>query len=268
MPGPGVHILYPLAIGLGLKHLTLGRFTIYHCMVYTLNAVVGPDIGPVSEWLLKKAAPEVGSRIMAAVHHPVGYTVTMGAPLAFFYWWLSWWLMASGGRFEKTGMKFSQCLLLITAGSLSHFFLDTLFEENGSTPLFRWILSTGYWRGEAPLYPDSCLIIALLCLTLLGGVMYLNSRFHRKRIFNLSDTVQSIIFLAIIATLYCAWCAYNLYGLSFAARRPPVGEEADLGVIVFLATFVFLPHILCLLSMPPLVTSEHDKILPILSSKP
>lgn len=55
--------------------------------------------------------------------------------------------------------------------------------------------------------------------------------------------------MLIIASLYCLWCASQVYWAN--PRRPAVGEEADLGVLVFLATYFFLPHCLCIMSMYP-----------------
>ena len=58
---------------------------------------------------------------------------------------------------------------------------------------------------------------------------------------------QSFFLILVIATLYCMWCASQIY-----LRQPPqpaIGEEADLGVIIFLAIYLFLPHGLCVLSM-------------------
>lgn len=53
----------------------------------------------------------------------------------------------------------------------------------------------------------------------------------------------------IVASLYCLWCASQVYWAN--PRRPAVGEEADLGVLVFLATYFFLPHGLCIMSLHP-----------------
>lgn len=59
----------------------------------------------------------------------------------------------------------------------------------------------------------------------------------------------------VIATMYCLWCASQIYLVN--PRRPPVGEEADLGVLVFLVIYFFLPHCMCIMSMNPLDTSDH-----------
>lgn len=60
---------------------------------------------------------------------------------------------------------------------------------------------------------------------------------------------QSAKLILVLASLYCLWCVSQIYWVN--PRRPAVGEEADLGVFVFLATYLFLPHYLCILSMHP-----------------
>lgn len=58
-----------------------------------------------------------------------------------------------------------------------------------------------------------------------------------------------MLLMLTIASLYCLWCAIQIYWIN--PRRPAVGEEADLGVLVFLATYFFLPYSLCIMSMYP-----------------
>ncbi|KAK6261152.1 hypothetical protein QUC31_006968 [Theobroma cacao] len=164
-----------------------------------------------------------------------------------------------------------QCLLLISAGSLSHFFLDHLFEwligedgvtvvlvghirgpgakmdqwENGHSSMYTWILSTGWWINRAPVNPDAVMVVGLLCTCLIGGFIYINRTRLTKS--TRKQSYQSMKLILIIASLYCLWCASQVYWVN--PRRPAVGEEADLGVLVFLATYFLLPHCLCILSM-------------------
>lgn len=140
-----------------------------------------------------------------------------------------------------------QCLLLISAGSLSHFFLDHLFEENGHSSMYTWILSTGWWKNRAPVNPDAVVVVGFLCASLIGGFMYINRLKPSKSI--KKQTSQSVKLIVIIATLYCLWCASQIYWVN--PRRAAVGEEADLGVLVFLAIYFFLPHTFCIMSMNP-----------------
>ena len=66
MPGPGPHLMYTLAVGTGLMGVSKGRFTPHHCLIYAINAFLGPDIGSFSEWLTSTIGmgQSLGSRIM------------------------------------------------------------------------------------------------------------------------------------------------------------------------------------------------------------
>lgn len=65
----------------------------------------------------------------------------------------------------------------------------------------------------------------------------------------IGQSYQSAQLILIVATVYCLWCASEIYWVY--PRRAPVGEEADLGVLVFLAMYFFLPYYLCILSLSP-----------------
>lgn len=62
-----------------------------------------------------------------------------------------------------------------------------------------------------------------------------------------SKSNQSLLLISVVATLYCMWCAFQIYLRD--PPRPAIGEEADLGVIIFLTIYFFLPHGFCILSM-------------------
>ncbi|KAJ3679624.1 hypothetical protein LUZ60_017635 [Juncus effusus] len=249
MPGPGAHLMYTLTIGSALLHLTSGRFSPHHCLVYALNSFLGPDLGSFAEWLTSVlgVGRSVGSGLMDLVHDPVWYTVLLGFPLCVFYSWVSQKALRSGVLDSLAGVSLSrkQCLLLVSAGSLSHFFLDHLFEENGNSKTYKWVLSTGWWKGTAPIDPDSVIVIGLLCASLLAGFIYINRVKKEKTLKSKSN--QSLFLIFVIAILYCMWCASQIYLRN--PPRPAIGEEADLGVIIFLIFYFFLPHGLCILSM-------------------
>lgn len=155
-------------------------------------------------------------------------------------------------------------------------------QENGHSSMYTWILSTGWWKTRAPINPDAVVVVGLLCTCLLGGFIYINRSlfcaFHMCfgslvvfvfltiRVLNVcvsialacrvksSNTIkqqpnQSVKLILVLASLYCLWCVSQIYWVN--PRRPAVGEEADLGVFVFLATYLFLPHYLCILSTHP-----------------
>jgi hypothetical protein len=141
-----------------------------------------------------------------------------------------------------------QCFLLIAAGSLSHFFLDHLFEENGHSTMYTWIISTGWWKTRADVNPDAVVVVSFLCVSLIAGFIYINRAKGIKS--GRKQVNQTMGLLVVVASLYSLWCATQIYLVN--PRRPAVGEEADLGVLVFLAIYFFLPHCLCIISINPL----------------
>ncbi|XP_048557863.1 uncharacterized protein LOC125538642 isoform X4 [Triticum urartu] len=223
MPGPGAHLLYALSGGAALSRLAGGgrRFGPHHCAVYAFNAFLGPDLGAFAEWLASflpstPAAAAAGDLAMAAIHHPFYYPLLLGLPLACLYAWLSRRMLRAGLLDAPAGVVLSrrQCFLLIAAGSLSHFFLDHLFEENGHSTMYTWILRTGWWKGRAPINPDAVFVVGLLCVCLIGGFVYINRVNHGKSVTEKSN--QSFFLILVIATLYCMWCASQIY-----LRNPP-----------------------------------------------
>ncbi|GLT83789.1 hypothetical protein SLE2022_020600 [Rubroshorea leprosula] len=261
MPGPGPHLMYAMGSGVALTHLTKGRFTPHHTLTYTLNAFFGPDIGSFSEWLSSTFFPgsSFGSALPDAIHHPFYYVLILGLPLCFLYSRASRVLLQRGILDSPSGEPLSkrQCILLVSAGSLSHFFLDHLFEENGHSSMYTWILSTGWWINRAAVNPDAVVVVGFLCTLLIVGFIYINR--VRSTKFNRKQSYQSVKLILIIAILYCLWCASQIYWVN--PRRAAVGEEADLGVVIFMATYFFLPHCFCILSMNP--EELHTEHLPL-----
>ncbi|KAJ6358902.1 hypothetical protein OIU76_000598 [Salix suchowensis] len=252
MPGPGPHLMYAMTSGLALTTLTSGRFSPHHTLIYTVNAFFGPDIGSFSEWLgsiLGSSLQLLGSSLADYIHDPFYYILILGLPLCALYTWVSKILLQRKLLDSASGVPLSrrQCFLLVSAGSFSHFFLDHLFEENGQSTVYTWILSTGWWKNRAPVNPDAVFVVGFLCTCLIGGFIYLN----RVRPLKSSriQSYKSLKLVLIIASLYCVWCGSQIYMVN--PRRPAVGEEADLGVLVFLATYFFLPHWFCIMSMNP-----------------
>lgn len=266
MPGPGPHLMYAMGSGLALTSLSNGRFAPHHVLAYAINAFFGPDIGSFSEWLGSTLADlpgfalarPLGSLLADAVHDPFYYVLILGLPLSVLYSWVSKVLLRKGVLDSVSGAPLTrrQCLLLISAGSLSHFFLDHLFEENGHSSMYTWILSTGWWKNRAPVNPDAVVVVGFLCICLICGFVYINRVKSLKSI--RKKSYQSLKLMGIIASLYCVWCASQIYWVN--PRRPAVGEEADLGILVFMATYFFLPHGLCILSMN---TKDNETELPL-----
>ncbi|KAK7265705.1 hypothetical protein RJT34_33328 [Clitoria ternatea] len=256
MPGPGPHLMYAMGSGLAMTTISNGRFSPFHTLTYTVNAFFGPDIGAFIEWLCSlfgASASTFGSLVHHLIHHPLYYILILGLPLSYLYSRISSYcvrrhLLDSVSRVPLTMM---QCLFLVSAGSFTHFFVDNLFEENGKTPMYTWILSTGWWQSEAPNHPDAVVVVCILCVLLLCGFLYLNRASSANSI--KEKSYQSMLLMMAIASLYCLWCAIQIYWIT--PRRAAVGEEADLGVLVFLAVFFFVPYALCVMSMYP---KDHD----------
>ncbi|GAB2223744.1 hypothetical protein Droror1_Dr00004484 [Drosera rotundifolia] len=247
MPGPGPHMMYAMGTSLGLMGLTNSIFGPHHSVVYSVNAFFGPDIGSFADWFCSAVLGVDAPPLADLVHHPVFFVVFLGFPLAVLYSAASRFALRRGVLDSVAGVPLTrkQCLLLISAGSLSHFFLDHLFEENGQTPTYTWVLSTGWWTDQAPINPDAVIVVGLLCGCLIFGFIYINRVTSYPNI-KLQYT-QSMKLILTIATLYCFWCASQIYFVK--PRRPAVGEEADLGVLLFLFVYFFVPHYLCIASM-------------------
>ncbi|KAJ4712301.1 1-deoxy-D-xylulose-5-phosphate synthase [Melia azedarach] len=253
MPGPGPHLMYAMGSGLALTRLSHGRFSPHHTLTYTINAFFGPDIGSFSLWLGSFFTHSFGSSLADAIHDPFYYSLILGFPLCVLYSWLSKVLLHKGLLDSVSGVPLTkrQCFLLLSAGSLSHFFLDHLFEENGHSSMYTWVLSTGWWKNRAPINPDAVVVVGFLCTCLIAGFIYINRVKPIKSSRN--QSYQSAKLILIVASLYCLWCASQIYWVN--PRRAAVGEEADLGILVFMATYFFLPHCLCIMSMNP---KDHD----------
>ncbi|GJR22868.1 hypothetical protein Tco_0971395 [Tanacetum coccineum] len=174
-----------------------------------------------------------GSSVETFVHDPLFYVLILGVPLSLLYARASQFFLNRGYLDSATGVGLTvkQCFLLISAGSLSHFFLDHLFEENGHSTMYTWILSTGWWEGRAPVNPDAVVVIGFLCTCLILGFIHINRVKPEKSI--RKQSINSAKLLIAIASTYSLWCVSQIYLVN--PRRPAVGEEADLGVIVFLA---------------------------------
>ncbi|KAA8540840.1 hypothetical protein F0562_024803 [Nyssa sinensis] len=230
MPGPGPHMMYALGSGQALMSISNGKVQpspLHHLRPQRL-------LRPGS-WLLLPVA-----------HCHLRLS------------WVSRILLQKGFLDSISGVPLTrrQCFLLLSAGSLSHFFLDHLFEENGHSSMYTWILSTGWWEGRAPVNPDAVVVVGFLCTCLVGGFIYINRAKPLKSIGKQSN--ESAKLILIIASLYCLWCASQIYLVN--PRRPAVGEEADLGVLLFLGIYFFLPHWLCIMSMNPKDLDTAEKL--------
>lgn len=74
-------------------------------------------------------------------------------------------------------------------------------------------------------------------------------------------TKRSSRLILTVAIVYCLWCTIQVYVVR--PPRPAVGEEADLGVLVFLGIYFFLPYWLCIFSMNPKEFQDSTEQLPL-----
>ena len=126
---------------------------------------------------------------------------------------------------------------LVVAGGLSHFFLETLFEENGNTELYRLIISTGSFESnEIP--PLTIVLVGSVCVLVVYIFLKGFARNEKNTTHQAQLVMRNLLRLSLVYILYCAVS-------KFMFSRSPVGEEADLGVLLFLGVFHFLPIYLC-----------------------
>nr|GEV31891.1 hypothetical protein CTI12_AA429570 [Tanacetum cinerariifolium] len=120
MPGPGAHMMYALGTGQALMSISNGRFSPHHCIIYTLNAFFGPDIGCFVEWLTSTVGlgHVFGSSVETFVHDPLFYVWILGVPLSVLYARVSQFFVNKG-------------------------YLDSVTGEYGHSRMYTWILSTG-----------------------------------------------------------------------------------------------------------------------------
>lgn len=123
--------------------------------------------------------------------------------------------------------------------------------------LLNWRL---YLHQQVYIFLGTCMHIFIWLyssVAVLLDILYIDQHCFACRVksikFSRKESHLSLKLIIIIASLYCLWCATQIYWVN--PRRPAVGEEADLGVLVFLATYFFLPHCLCVISVNP---KDHD----------
>ncbi|KAJ3177309.1 hypothetical protein HDU87_004561 [Geranomyces variabilis] len=151
-------------------------------------------------------------------------------------------------------LTFWRSWCLAQAGSLLHYRLDTLYENNGATPTYRWIISTGYWLPGANdiIYPSVTLafLVTLTSLIATFAIAFTSLRTTLplpRRVNALLRTRASRIWAVagVAMVLAVGYCVFFWTRLRIEPRVPAVGEEADLGVLMFEAATTVLPLVLC-----------------------
>eukprot|EP01105_Mastigella_eilhardi_P000672 TRINITY_DN10819_c0_g1_i1.p1 TRINITY_DN10819_c0_g1~~TRINITY_DN10819_c0_g1_i1.p1 ORF type:complete len:257 (-),score=65.43 TRINITY_DN10819_c0_g1_i1:51-821(-) len=241
MPGPMAHTISCGLQGVALLWASGGRFSVWHVAAYSLCGFFGPDAGAFVAWLCETLlgpaayADVAASFAMQVLHSPVWFVPTLGLLEA---WCLS--------RLSRGRLRFPCCLTLVAAGSLAHFSLDWVFEENGEAPVFKWVLSTGYWTGPAATTPAAVVVAGSLLVCLYAGFALIHQKSERKSWSPGATAGALLLLLGAVCTAYLSWFAWKLYGTQ--PRAPVMGEEADLGVIVFELLFRALPLLMCVAS--------------------
>jgi hypothetical protein len=260
MPSPVIHIGYALGFGSLIMTSTKGSFTPIHCLLLSLNGFIGPDLGSFISWCFSVTFPLIADQAMTWIHHSLGYIVLIAPIIAFLSSRLlkkmiNWKSTRSlnGGDLDQTHrnsmlLSMKDCYFLSVAGCLLHFQIDHIFEENGQDKFYQWILSTGYFtKPTPPLLPFSVVFASLSTLALFIGFAWIH-------LFSSSISKQSLsIRLKYTLTLFIIVFTFYLIFLIISqiilGNKGVIGEEADLGVLVFIIGFHFVPFILCLLSI-------------------
>ena len=259
MPSPVAHIGFALGFGSLIMVSTKGSFTPVHCLILAWNAFLGPDLGAFIGWCFSVTFPFIADQAMEWVHDSAGYIFLIAPCVAFlssrFVRRLSRTNYSSTLNLESSHrnpleplLTFRRCYLLAIAGCLLHFQLDHIFEQNGADRLYRWILSTGYFsRPTPPLSPFSIILVGLSTLVLFGGFVWihlLSSTLSKQSLETRLKYTFGLFFVVFGVYLSCLIVSQLILGY-----KAVVGEEADLGVLIFIIAFHFSPFILCLLSI-------------------
>lgn len=251
MPGAS-HIFYGAALGLLLYFLTKGRFSGRHIIILTINSYIGPDLGLAIGSLIGVFPGGEGFEDAAKsfLHDPFGFLV-LAAGLAVIYTLLTRLGIRKGGPLgtsfywhnDGRRLYYFDCFQVIAAGGFSHFLLDNLFHPG--TNWYLWVIGTGDWAE----YTDWMLLAPVLGtfaigIIFLGFYMILfSSVVQNSKYIALKFKILTVIGFAVSVSVYILF--FMLFGPTHSGY-PAVAEEADLGIIIFLSIFLFLPLILCI----------------------
>jgi hypothetical protein len=260
MPSPVIHIGYALGFGALIMTSTKGSFTAIHCLLLSLNGFIGPDIGSFVGWCFSVTFPMLADKAMTLIHHSIGYIVIIAPIIAFLSSRLSRklinWKNARSLNIdvEQTNenlvhLNLKDCYLLSIAGCLLHFQIDHIFEENGQDKFYKWILSTGYFtKPTPPVSSFSVIFVGLSTIVLFFGFAWIH--LFSPTVSKQSLTIRLKYTLTLFLIVFSLYFIFLIISQIILEKKAIVGEEADLGVLVFIIGFYFLPFILCLLSIP------------------
>ena len=244
MPGGPAHLLYGLSIGILLSKATKGDFSPLCILVYAWSNFLGPDLGTWGGWFEENffALPRIVSLLLENMHSIVGFVVIFSLPLAYLFSRITPGIIFRKDQWEQ--LTVYDAWTLVVAGGLSHFLLETLFEDGGHTTLYERIISTGSFddphKNDLPI--SVICIVGSTCLAVLI-VFVATVRDSTKRSLE-EDLDKAVVRLLLLTSAFLCYFAFQKY----FAHRAPEGEEADLGVILFLGVFLVLPLALCILT--------------------
>ena len=230
---------------------TKGAFTPMHCLILAFNGFLGPDIGSVLYWYFEVSHPSFAHYAIQILHNVVGYTILIAPWLSLIIYHVSKRILAFKAaddiHLDATcrPLTYKDCYFLAIAGCLFHLNIDHIFEEDGKDQFYRWILSTGYFIQPTPPISLVSLMICISCtLCLVYGFVWIHitSTIISKQSFPTRMKYTFDLFIMVFALysvyLYISHIAFG--------QEAVVGEEADLGIIVFIFVFHFCPILLCL----------------------
>jgi hypothetical protein len=263
MPSPVIHIGYALGFGALIMVSTKGSFTPIHCLLLAFNGFVGPDLGSVISWCLTIPFPTLADKATPWIHHSLRYIVIIAPIIAFLSsrltrkiinWKCTKPLNIDLVNMEQTNenlvhLSMKDCYFLSVAGCLLHFQIDHIFEENGQDYFYKWILSTGYFtKPTPPVSPLSFAFVGLSTFVLFFGFAWIH--LFSSTISRQSLTIRLKYTLTLFSIVFSLYLIFLIASQIILENKAVVGEEADLGVLIFIIGFHFLPFILCLLSIP------------------
>jgi hypothetical protein len=204
-------------------------------------------------------------KAMIWIHHSIGYIVIIAPIIAF----LSSRLLRKIIHWKSTkslnndldhinmeqtnrnlvSLNIKDCYLLSVAGCLLHFQIDHIFEEDGQDKFYKWILSTGYFtKPTPPVSLFSVIFVGLSTFALFFGFAWIH--LFSSIISKQSFTIRLKYTLTLFLIVFSLYFIFLIISQIILENKAVVGEEADLGVLVFIIGFHFLPFILCLFSIP------------------
>lgn len=229
MAGPVAHLTYGFVLAVFYMHISRSAFTPTHALLYALNCFIGPDYGHLIEMFMHPLYEPIGTAFKSIAHSFFGFVFVFAPCLSFilmhftrikYYNSISSALIDDDGKrlfrlgdgavyvHQMPSLRYSQVLMVVIAGGLSHFAIDYVFEDNGNAPTFRFIINTGYWSSSRSVfeYPSVVVTTGVACILIVCGFYW---SFMRKNTYNSKDMMRYIGVISTTVILYCMFLAYR-----------------------------------------------------------